>query len=165
MIGCNVSYREGAFRTPGSWEGNYSSPTCQQRKDVLEWARGSVLDKGDGQWMIVEKRLGYHMDAELMVIVPAGDGQREQLYAAIAHFEEVMAARLGAPVDTTLRSIEDDGPKCDTCGKKPDWVRKIRVPRFLDDAHFCSIHAREQKDFHYSGPSDSYLHQLAPTST
>ena len=169
-LGFEVSYRKGAFRTKGAWNDSYTIPTPEQLKDALDWAKRSVSHEGNGQWIITEQPLGLHMDAELMVLVPAGNDRHTQLLAAVAYFEKVMAAQLGAPIDTTLRSIEDDRPKCEVCGQKPTWARTIRVLKFLDKDHFCSSHAAEQKDFQqkdyrHSVSSNYFWRHLGPTNT
>ena len=158
-VGYDLYYRRVAFES-----GRYGTPTYPELKAAFEQAQVSVLAKGDGRWMISNNR-GDLLNNDkrvigLMVIVPAGDDQYEQYLAVVDHFEEVMAACLGVPIDTTFSTIESGGPKCEICGAEPKWVRAIRVPGFSCSTHFCAVHAQEQEDFRYSGPSTFFWHQL-----
>lgn len=155
-----------AFRTKIDDEG---IPT-RSLEILLERTIKFVQEQSDGDWIISNKAIVMSSDrmkpVELTVIVPAGSDQYQQMLAAVEAFEERVAVWLtDYPFDTTLRTIEDDSPKCEICGKKSTWARAIRVLRFLNSAHFCSDHAKDQKDFHYSGSSDSFLRRLGPTNT
>lgn len=150
MIGFDASYARNAFRAKVNFEG--SSSYSMLFYSVLEGAAKSVQAESDNRWIVANKAKvipPFDKDApvELMVIVPAGNDQYEQFLSAIALFEEFAAERLGAPVDTTLRTIEEDGPKCEKCGKKAHWLCRTQTS---GDAHFCDQHAKE--DPHFEAP-------------
>jgi hypothetical protein len=150
VIGYDASYARSAFRAKVKFEGFSSAVTLFY--SVLEVAAKSVQAESDNRWIIANKAKvipPFDKDApvELMVIVPAGNDQYEQFLSAIALFEEFVAASLGASVDTTLRTIEADGPKCEKCGAQADWLCRTQ---FSGDAHFCDQHAKE--DPHFEAP-------------
>lgn len=166
MIGYDVSYGRMAFRTKIDDEGI----STRSLEVLLERAVKFVQEQSDGRWIISNKAIVMSSDrtkpVELTVIVPAGSDQYQQMLAAVKAFEDRVAVWLtDYPFDTTLRTIEDDGVKCEICGKKSTWARAIRILRFLDSAHFCNDHAKNQKDFHHSGSSDFFWRRLGPTNT
>jgi hypothetical protein len=170
--GYDVLYRDGAFKTVGSHKENpLIAPSGVRLRTALDYAIGATLDEGDGRWIITRKYSGFRrptgIAAGLMVFVPRETGERTLLLAAVDYFEGIAASYLGAPVDTAYRSIEEDGPKCDTdtCGKKPTWARVVRMLRFSNSAHFCNDHAEEQKGFPNPSSSDFFWRRLEPPNT
>ena len=134
---------------------------------VLEGAAKSVQAKSDNRWIVANKAKvipPFDKDApvELMVIVPAGNDQYEQFLSAISLFEEFAAERLGAPVDISLRTIEEDGPKCEMCGKKPSWVRRTQ---FAGNHYFCSTHAEAEEDFGDNSSNNMFWQSLEASTT
>ncbi|MDT4839572.1 hypothetical protein D3C85_1095890 [compost metagenome] len=177
-VGFDVTYFDSAFRTTHSQGQPPYPPSFMQLRRAIDRGARSVYQKGGGRWMVVDKdtlninypndEVEYHVSSvtvELVFLVPQRSARSTELLAAIAHFEEVVAEYLGVPVDTRFRTIEDASPKCEICGKKSTWARAIRILRFLDNAHFCSDHAKDQKDFHHSGSSDFFWRHLGPTNT
>lgn len=159
----DVCYQRDAFKLK-------DDDARRQLEVALEAAQRAVLRGGHGTWIVHTMDLvldGNRPRLELAVLVPSGSDQREELFAAVTFFEVAMTRELGAPVDTAFRIIEDDGPKCEgqACSKKPEWARATRILRFLNKAHFCSDHAKDQKDFPHSGSSDSFWRHLGPTNT
>lgn len=162
----DVSYGRKAFKTKIDTEGLPAEPL----QLLLERAARFVQAESDGHWIISNKAAVIPDDkkkpVELTVIVPAGNNHYQQMLAAVKAFEDrVETWLIDQPVDTEFRTIEDDSPKCEICGKKSTWARAIRILRFLDSAHFCSDHAKDQKDFHHSGSSDFFWRRLGSTNT
>jgi len=162
LIGYDVSYQRNAFTTRIDPDGVPSRPL----ESLFERAARSVQANSDGRWIIIHKDevISSNSDStiELMVLVPTGIRQREQVLTAVAQFEEIITANTGIILDETLRSIEDDGPKCQICGKKPGWVRHTQ---FSGDHYFCAQHAKNEEDFGDSDPSYFVWKQLDPVST
>jgi hypothetical protein len=152
MVGYDASYRRGAFAVEGDQNGDLSGMAYFRLDDAVEWATKSVLGKKDGRWMIQKKRVGFQNDdiaIELMVIVPAGPNQRDELFAAIDCFEEAMETRLGVPTNKAFRHVEP--PICIQCGQTANHVRvKLRDGQAEEKKYFCEIHARDQSEFDYS---------------
>ncbi len=165
MISFKVSDRRNAFRTKINPEGLPSGPL----ESLLEQAARFVQTQSGGRWIINRKAefvaSSKDTPVELSVIVPAGNDQYTQYLEAVKLFEAYVVATfpLVQPIDTTLSIIESDGPKCAICHTEPKWVRAIRVPGFSCSTHFCAVHAPEQEDFRYSGPSTFFWHQLSPS--
>lgn len=145
MIGYDVSYRRDAFRT----KNRRRTLETVEIEALLKNASSFVQRKSNGRWLVVNKSHYVPSDdeatIEFMVIVPQGSDQREQMLAAIQHFEESVATHwLTGPVDTNLRTIEGNGPKCEECGGEPIWVRRTQL---AGDHYFCNPHALQQSDF------------------
>lgn len=155
-IGYEATYRDGAFNIAGGIERSLiSNPIPGQILEALELGRKEVFDRSGGDWIIVAKRRMERFQtngtvAELIVYVPAGLNRRQQALKALKSFEKTLAKQLGFPVDTTFRSLEEDIPKCETCGDIADFVCKSQLP---GGGYFCNEHAREHPDFgeHYPG--------------
>ena len=148
LIGYDASYQWRAFKSKIDPDGL----PRQALESSLEHAIGAVQAKSDRRWNIVIKTGFIPFDRsepiELMVIVPAGNDQYDQFLAAVKMFEDCMTgAPFSDPLDTTLRTIEADGPKCEKCGANADWLCRTQ---FSGDAHFCDQHAKE--DPHFEAP-------------
>ena len=163
MIGYDVSYGRMAFRTKIDDEGI----SIRSLELLLERAIKSVQEQSDGRWIISNKAIVMSSDrtkpVELTVIVPAGSGQYQQMLAAVKAFEDRVAVWLtDYPFDTTLRTIEEDGPKCEICGKKPSWVRRTQ---FAGNHYFCATHAEEESDFGDNSSNNMFWQNLEPATT
>jgi hypothetical protein len=162
MVGYDVSYRRNAFKTRIDPDGVPSEPL----ESLFEQAAKSVQKKSGGHWLIINKDEFISSDSystiELRVLVPAGIRQRIHVITAIAQFEEVITANTGVILDEALRSIEEDGPKCEICTKKPEWVRRTQ---FAGDHYFCAMHAEAEEDFGDSSSNNMFWKQLEPITT
>lgn len=176
-VGFDVTYFNSAFRTTHSQDQPPYPPSFMQLRRAIDRGTRAVYQKGGGRWMIVDKdtlevnspndEVQYHVSSvtvELVFLVPQRSARRTELLAAVAHFEEVVAEYLGVPVDTRFREIEDEdnGPKCQICGKKPSWVRRTA---FSGDHHFCTEHAEAEKDFGDNSSNNMYWQSLEVPTT
>ena len=170
-VGYDVTYFNGAFKTVSPHDENrHYSPALTRLRKAIDWGMKSVYEKGDGRWLVVNKNVYGNKDpddgveynvssitVELVFLVPQRSDRHTELRAAVAHFEEVVAEYLGAPVDTTLRTIEGEetkAAKCATCGMHAIWVR---IPQHGSEQHYCDLHAHQQPDF---GDSDLLSYPL-----
>ena len=146
MVGYDVSYRRNAFTTHIDPDGVASKPL----ESLFERAAKSVQIESNGQWIISnkEKIISSQLDStiKLMVLVPIGLRQRDQVVAAITQFEEVITRGTGVVINESLRSIEDDGPRCQEkgCDKKPEWRCRTQT---AGEFFYCTQHAEEDPDF------------------
>lgn len=145
----DVSYRRKAFGTKPNPEGLPLEPL----EYILDRAASVIHGDSGDRWAIVRKdeRVPFADEAvvRLAVYVPAGINQYGQLREALRQFEEHIALYpFALPVDITLRTIEADGPKCESEGcesRTVDWVRT--TPYAGNERYFCDEHAQWQSDF------------------
>jgi len=109
-IGYDVSYRRGAFKAEGLIRGSYYNPTFGQLTDAFATASRDVFHEGGGKWLVIDSSLGFRGEQqpaiEMFIVVPVGPKQYEDFLEAVNTFEKTMKARLGGPLDTSLRTIE-----------------------------------------------------------
>lgn len=162
MVGYDVSYRRNAFKTRIEPDGVPSGPL----ESLFERAAKSVQKKSGGHWLIINKDEFISSDSystiELRVLVPAGIRQRSHVITAIAQFEEAITTDTGVILDIALRSIEEDGPKCAICDKKPSWVRRTQ---FAGNHYFCATHAEKESDFGDNSSNNMFWQNLEPATT
>lgn len=163
MIGYDVSYERKAFRTKIDSEGIHITAL----ELLLERVAKFVQEQSDGRWIISNKVVVMPSDrtkpVELTVIVPAGTDQYEQYLAAVGLFESRVAAWLtDYPFDTSLRTIETNGPKCQMCSNKAEWVRRTQ---FSGNHLFCKLHAEAEEDFGDNSSNNMFWEQLEPVTT
>lgn len=148
MASFDVTYERRAFRTKTEHDGMRHDKLAKVLKERAE----NVLHDSRGRWIITPKNgYLYQSDAaiELTVTVPSGDDQSKQMIAAVKELERRFEQYpLALPVDTSLRTIEGNGPGCEICGKKSDWFRFALIPR---NRHFCDEHAKAEPDFIVEG--------------
>jgi hypothetical protein len=174
-VGFDVTYFDSAFRTTHSQDQPPYPPSFMQLRRAIDRGTRSVYQKGGGRWMVVDKdtlnvngpndEVEYHVSSvtvELVFLVPQRSARHTELLAAVAHFEEVVAEYLDVPVDTRFREIEEDGPKCVICGKKPSWVRRTQ---FAGNHYFCSTHAEAEEDFGDNSSNNMFWQSLETSTT
>lgn len=148
MVSYDVFYEHKAFRTKSEPEGMRPDKLAS----LIRGAARGVLSTSGGRWIITPKHGRFMHRADtigLAVTVPAGVDQSKQMIAAVKELERrIESQSLARPVDTTLRTIEGNGPGCDICGKKSDWFRFALIPR---NRHFCDEHAKAEPDFIVEG--------------
>lgn len=163
MIGYSVSYRHDAFRTSVEPEGIRR----RQVEDTIEGLAQSLRHVSRGRWIVVPENgfLSNEADApiDLVVYVPAGGDQYEQMLTAVNQLEEGFNSfLLTEPIDTSLRTIETNGPKCQMCSNKAEWVRRTQ---FSGDHLFCKLHAEAEEDFGDNSSNNMYWEQLESVTT
>ena len=167
LIGYNLSYQRKAFKSRIDPDGLLRMAL----ESSLNRAARFVYSNSEGHWLIALKSGFVPFDKdepiELTVIVPAGSNHYGQYLAAIKEFENCMTETgypLMNPMDTSLRTIEDNGPKCEipACNKKPSWVRSTQ---FSGSHYFCAEHAQKEEDFGESDPSYFFWRQLESATT
>lgn len=163
MIGHSVSYRHDAFRTSVERDGIRRD----KLEEVLEGLAQGIRRLSHGRWIITPQNgfLSNEADAsiDLVVLVPAGGDQYEQMIAAVNQLEQGFEnLLLTLPIDPTLRTFEVNGPKCQICNNKAEWVRRTQ---FAGDHLFCKLHAEAEEDFGDSHPSYFYWKELEPITT
>jgi hypothetical protein len=139
-VGYSVSYRRDAFRTSVEPDGI----RLDKLEETLEGLAQSIRRVSRGHWIVIPQNgfLSNEADAsiDLVVFVPAGDDQYEQLLAAVNQLEEGFNSYLlTLPIDKSLRTIEGHSLPCVRCGEKPRW----RYPSSdgIDD-YFCDLHVK-----------------------
>lgn len=162
-VGFDFSYQRAAFKTNVDPEG--IPPWALE--GLLTRAMDHVRGKSHGRWVIVNKQEHFLFSEgatlELMVFVPAGSDQHEQMLAAVDMFEtEITKVSSIHPIDPTLRTLEVNGPKCQACNNAAVWVRSTQ---FAGDHLFCKLHAEAEEDFGDSHPSYFFWKELEPITT
>lgn len=144
-VGFDLSYQRTAFKTNIDPEGIHPWPL----EGLLMGAMAHVRGSSRGRWFIVNRHEYFSFKEgatlELIVFVPAGRDQYEQMLAAVDMFEtEIRRVSSAHPIDPTLRTLEVKGPRCEKCGEKAEWLCRTQTS---GDAHFCDQHAKEDPHF------------------
>jgi hypothetical protein len=164
MVGYDLSYRRNAFTTRIDPDGVPSRPL----ESLFEQAANSVKTQSDGRWLIINKdeiiSSNSESTIELTVFVPDGFRARDQVLAAVAQFEEVVMNNTEVILNEGLRSIEEDGPKCEipACSRKPEWVRRTA---FSGNHLFCKMHAEAEEDFGDNSSNNMFWQQIVQVTT
>ncbi len=164
MIGYDLSYRRNAFSSKIDPDGLPSHAL----ELAFEQATDAVKKESEGQWLIINKATFISSDLsstiELTVYVPDQVRPRDQVVAAVAQFEAAILVHHGVVLDETLRSIEEDGPKCEipACSKKPEWVRRTA---FSGNHLFCKVHAEAEDDFGDNSSNYMFWQQIVQVTT
>lgn len=160
----DVSYQRKAFGTKPNREGLPLEPL----EYILDRAASVVHGDSGTRWAIVRKdeRVPFADEAmvRLAVYVPAGANQYEQMHEALRQFEEHIALYpFALPVDITLRTIEEDGPKCDRdrCERMSTWVLHYEG---RSDTYFCTGHAQGYVNFDTTGHAAFSWEELKPAN-
>ena len=160
MIGYSVSYRHDAFRTSVEPEGIRR----RQVEETIEGLAQSLRYVSRGRWIVVPENgfLSNEADApiDLVVYVPAGDDQYEQMLTAVNQLEQGFNSfLLTEPIDTSLRTIEGKSPGCVVCGGKFEWLYPVDNGSYM---YFCDTHARRDRRF---GDPSFIRTEVVPSTT
>lgn len=149
LIGYDASYQRQAFKSQIDPDG---LPRMALESSIKQAAR-IVHSKSEGRWLVTIKAgfVPFDMDepVELMVIVPAGTDQYDQYLAAVKEFEDCITGYpFMDPMDSSLRTLEEDWPSCSDCSERAEWLCRTQtgVTTF-----FCAQHATKSPHFDEPG--------------